>query len=256
MKYLKRFNEELSPRIYKSAARKLDKLGHSDRAKELKDWSNKIESDLNLKRWERNVNQYSKFGKVKLNILNEETGKKMTEDFYLDISIDRDSFEDSYLFEGTLEETLGDDEGYFWLPIGIIPATKEVIEKCEEVMPEPEMIGNGFYWGMSISLKFKIENSTIKMIGYELDDYDPAISGKVSFADRSSANKFKTTLKKMFTDPTFGYPSGYDDIPDFYEMFYNIFGGEFGLTTDYGLSPETIGDFINSLSVNAMYKSI
>lgn len=48
MKYLKRFNEELSPRIYKSAARKLDKLGHSDRAKELKDWSNKIESDLNL----------------------------------------------------------------------------------------------------------------------------------------------------------------------------------------------------------------
>lgn len=256
MKYLKRFNEELSPRIYKSAARKLDKLGHSDRAKELKDWSNKIESDLNLKRWERNINQYSKFGKVKLNILNEENGKKMTEDFYLDISIDRDSFEDSYLFEGTLEETLGDSEGYFWLPIGIIPATKEVIEKCEEVMPEPEMIGNGFYWGMSISLKFKIENSTIKMTGYELEDYDPTISGKVSFADRASANKFKTTLKKMFTDPTLGYPSGYGDIPDFYEMFYNIFGGEFGLTTDYGLSPETIGDFINSLSVNAMYKSI
>jgi hypothetical protein len=43
MKYLKKFNEELRPQTYMSAARKLDKLGHTDRANALKDWAKETE---------------------------------------------------------------------------------------------------------------------------------------------------------------------------------------------------------------------
>ena len=54
MKYLKRFNEELRPQTYMSAARKLDKLGHHDRSKDLKDWGLEMESREEMDKWRKN----------------------------------------------------------------------------------------------------------------------------------------------------------------------------------------------------------
>jgi hypothetical protein len=249
MKYLRKFNEELRPQTYRNAARKLKKLGHDDRAKELEDWSGVKERELELEKWKQNIDEFSKFGKFKINLVNPKTGKKLTEEFYISLHIDRYSFGDS--LDGMIE----DGEGEFWIAIGIIPTTKEVLDKCVEMVPDPDM-GNGFIWAMSISLDFVIENDTIRMTKYRLHNYDESISGDVSFADRPSANRFKNLLKDMFSDPNFNYPSGYTDFQYFYEMVYYIFGAQFGLSSEYGFSSEMITDFIKTISPNEMYKSI
>lgn len=249
MKYLKKFNEELRPQTYRNAARKLDKLGHFNRSKELKDWSDIKENELELEKWNQNINELSKFGKFKLNIVNPETGQKLTEEFYISLNIDRDSFGDS------LDGMIQSGEGNFWIAIGLIPTNKETLDKCMEMVPDPDM-GNGFIWAMSISLDFEIRGPIMKMIEYHLHNYDENISGDVSFSDRASANKFKNLLKKLFSQPDFNYPSGYNDFEYFYEMFYYVFGAQYGLSSDFGFTPEMISDFINTLSPNEMYKSI
>ena len=88
MKYLKKFNEELRPQTYRSAARKLDKLGHTDRAQALKDWALETEKKEEMIKWKDSIQDYAQFGTFKMAIKNEETGKTLTGDFHLDINFD------------------------------------------------------------------------------------------------------------------------------------------------------------------------
>jgi hypothetical protein len=117
-------------------------------------------------------------------------------------------------------------------------------------------MGNGFFWGMYFSLKFKFKTGIMEFLDFEIGSYDESISGDVSFADRTSANRFKTLLKRMFIEPDLKYPSGYNDINYFYDMFNNIFGAQFGLSTDYGLTPELVARSIKKISPNSLYKTI
>ena len=80
MKYLRKFNEELKPQTYRSAARKLTKLGHTDRAKALTDWSNEVESKEEMQKWRDQLQDYSNFGTFNINIRNTENDEKMTAD--------------------------------------------------------------------------------------------------------------------------------------------------------------------------------
>jgi hypothetical protein len=162
--------------------------------------------------------------------------------------MDRDAFFDS------LEYMKSDGKGDFFITVGIIPANQEVLDKCEEIMPDPEL-GNGFYWGMYISMNFNLGTS-LELTSYELGSYDDSVSGEVSLADRASAGKLKTLLKKMFTDKTLDYPSGYNDVDSFYDLIQHKFCIEFGLSSDYGFDVEQVADFINTISANDMYKSI
>lgn len=248
MKYLKRFNEELEPWTYRRAAIKLRKKGHEGRAKELEDWSRKRQADDDLINWEKRVNEMSKFGTFKLNVKNPETGKKITGDFHLELIMDRDAFLDS------LDDMKSEGKGEFFLTVGIIPSTKELLDECISLMPEPEY-GNGFFWGMYVLLNFKLGTS-LEFTSYELGSYDDSMSGEVSLADRGSAGRFRTLLKKMFTDPTLDYPSGYNDVDNFYNLIQQKFCIEFGLSSDYGFDVEQVADFINTMSANDMYKSI
>lgn len=249
MKYLKKFNEELKPSTYGIASRKLAKMGHADRAEALKKWGRKMERDEEMIKWERNISDFGKFGTFKLNILNKKTGNKITGDFHLDINLDTFSFGDS------LDDFKESESGNIPFFIGIIPTTKELINQCDSIMPAPEL-GNGFYWGMYLSLEFTLSNGELKFTKYELGNYDGSLSGDVSFADRGSVGKFKSLLKRMFTDPDLGYPSGYTDQDNFYTMVQNKLCVEFGLSSDYGFSVEQVGDFIMTLPANQMYKSI
>ena len=70
MKYLKRFNEELRPRTYLSAAKKLTAIGHTDRAKELKDWAEETEKREEIAKWKDRLQDYGLFGTYKMNIVN------------------------------------------------------------------------------------------------------------------------------------------------------------------------------------------
>ena len=246
MRYLKRFNEELRSETYRRASYKLKKLGHEDRAKELSDWSKKVENDENLVKWEEHKSELSKFGKFKLKITNPDTNKKFTGDFYLSLNLDRMAFEDS------LDEIIADKNGVFWIAIGIVPADEKTLNDCMGYLPDNDM-SNGFFWGLSLSLEFTLEDDQIKFNSYSLDNYDENISGDIKIADRASAGRFKNLLKNMFSNPDFNYPSGYNDFQYFYEMVYSVFGAQFGLSSDYGFSPEVITNFINTMSANEMY---
>lgn len=248
MKYLKRFNEELDPSTYSRAAYKLKKKGHLDRAKELENWSKKRSADESIIKWKERLQEMSKFGTYKLNVKNPDSGESFTGDFHLELIMDRDQFIDQ------LEEFKSVGDGYFFISIGIIPTNQEVLDKCEEIMPDPDF-GNGFYWSMFSVIEFDL-GSSLEFKSFKLDYYDTGMSGEVSLADRGSAGRFRNLLKKMFTDPSLNYPSGYTDVDTFYDLVQQKFCIEYGLSSDYGFDVEQVSDFINTLSVNDMYKSI
>jgi len=254
MKYLKRFNEELKPSTYMSAAKKLTAIGHTDRANTLKDWSEQTEKREDMAKWKERLQEYSPFGTYKVNVVNPETEEKFTADFALDINFDELSFEDSFEWEKEKDPNNVSGVNIFFF-IGLIPTSEEILKKCEEIMPEPEF-GNGMFWGMSCGIDFKVQNGQVILDKFTLEDYDENLSGNVSFADRSSANKFKTLLKNIFSNPELNYPSGYTDVEYMYQKLEQVILIQQGFSSDYGFELKQAADFINTQSPNTMYKTI
>ena len=254
MKYLKRFNEELNPRTYLSAAKKLTAIGHTDRANALKDWAGETEKREEMTKWKEQLQNYSPFGIYKMNVVNPETGEKLTADFALDVNFDELAFEDSFEFEKQKDPNNVSGVNIFFF-IGLIPTSEELIKKCEEIMPEPEF-GNGMFWGMCFGIDFKVQNGEVIFDKFNLDDYDDNLSGNVSFADRASAGKFKNLLKSIFTNPDLNYPSGYTDAASLYEKLEQVILIRQGFSSDYGFELKNVADFINTISPNTMYKTI
>lgn len=245
MRHLNKFNEELKSQTYKTTAWKLKKLGHSGkRIDDLIDWSSKVEDRENIEKWENNKREFSKFGKFKLSIT-QKNGDEMIGDFYLDLVFDRATFGDSF------EDTKLDNNGFFWIAVGIIPVDQETLDKCIKSFPDNDF-GNGFFWGLSITLNFKLEANSMKFKSIGMYNYDTEITGAIQFANRGTTGRFRNLLKKIFGDPNFGYPSGYTDFGNIYDMSNTYFGSTMGLSNDYGFSPEMISDFINTISPNTM----
>lgn len=254
MKYLKRFNEELNPRTYLSAAKKLSAIGHTDRAEELKDWAKETEKREEITKWKDRLQDYGLFGTYKLNIVNPETDEKFTADFNLDINFDELAFEDNFEWQKEKDPNNVDDVSIFFF-IGLIPTSEEVLRKCIEIMPDSDF-GNGFFWGMSCGIDFKVQKGQVILEKFTLDDYDENVAGNVSFADRSSANKFKTLLKNIFSNPELNYPSGYTDVEYLYQKLEQVICIQQSFSSDYGFELKDVADFINTQSPNTMYKTI
>lgn len=254
MKYLKRFNEELKPSTYMSAAKKLTAIGHTDRAKELKDWAKETEKREEITKWKERLQDYGPFGTFKVNIVNPETEEKFTGDFYLDVNFDELAFEDNFEWEKEKDPNNVSGVGIFFF-IGLIPTSEETLRKCMEIMPDPEF-GNGMFWGMSCGLDFEVKQGQVEFKKFNLDDYDENVAGNVSFADRSSANKFKTLLKNIFTNPELNYPSGYTDVEYIYQKLEQVICIQQSFSSDYGFELKDVADFVNQQSPNTMYKAI
>lgn len=247
MKYLKKFNEELRPQTYRNAARKLDKMGHTDRGKELRDWSELKDDEINYTKWERNLEEYAKFGTYKLNIKTKKGDIKG--DFYLDFIFDGDCFVDSLYDDDSKKQ------GDIYFMVGIIPTTKELISECKEKLPDPDM-GNGFFWALSVGLSFDITDNKVNFKEFNIHNYDSNVSGDVSLADRGSAGRFRNLLKKMFSDPSLNYPSGRTDVQYLYQALEQVILSEAGFSSEYGFRLEDVSTFLNTISPNTMYKSI
>ena len=254
MKYLKKFNEELKPRTYLSAAKKLTAIGHTDRANSLKDWAGETEKKEEMAKWKEQLQSYSPFGIYKVNVVNPESGEKFTADFALDVNFDELAFEDNFEWEKQKDPNNIDGVGIFFF-IGLIPTSEDLIKKCEEVMPESEF-GNGMFWGMACSIDFKVKNGEVVIEKFSLDNYDENLSGDVSFADRASAGKFRNLLKSIFSNTELNYPSGYTDVASIYEKLEQVILIQQGFSSDYGFELKNVADFINTISPNTMYKTI
>ena len=87
-------------------------------------------------------------------------------------------------------------------------------------------------------------------------DYDEDMNGKVTFADRSSANKFKNLLIQFFTNKDLGYPSGYTDADDIYEKLETCILAENSFSSDYGFKLEDAAEYIRTISPNLLYSTL
>ena len=118
-----------------SASKKLSALGHSDRAKALKDWASDSEKREELTKWKDHLQDYANFGTFKINIVNPETGEKITEDFALDINFDELAFEDSFEYEAEKDRNNVNGLSFIFF-VGLIPTSEEVKEKWKKLSPE------------------------------------------------------------------------------------------------------------------------
>ena len=259
MKYLKKFNEELRPQTYRSAAAKLltQSPFNKERATELEKWADErqmVEDSEKRERqmvedsetWEKMKQQCSKFGTYNLQIGNNEDGTEFVGSFHPYITFERDGFLDEYEYNKEHGEDF--DMGlYFFL--GSVPADQETLDKCIETMPDPDF-RNGFFWTNNIGIQLYFESGSVKINDVKIDEYDEELTGSVSITDRKSAQTLKTLLVKMFSEPNLGYPSGYNDFDSFYEMFEAKVLAEAGLSSDFGFSMEAIADFLKAVSAN------
>jgi hypothetical protein len=241
MKYLKKFNEELRPQTYLSAARKLAKLGHTDRANALKDWAKETEKKEEMIKWQDRIQDYAQFGTFKLSVKNTETNETLTGDFHLDISFDELAFSD-------------EPESGITFFIGLIPTSEDLIYQYMELCPDYDF-GNGFFWGKIFNLEYEL-GDTVVFTKWNMWDYDDEMNGKINFADRSSANKFKNLLIQIFSNPQLGYPSGYTDADDIYEKLETCILAENSFSSDYGFKLEDAAEYIRTISPNLLYSTI
>lgn len=241
MRYLKKFNEELRPMTYMSAARKLDKMGHHDRATVLKDWAGEMEKKEEMLKWKDRIQDYAPFGTFNLTVKNPETGQKLVGDFHLDINFDDLSFSD-------------EPENGIGLFIGLIPSSEELIYQYMELCPDHDF-GNGFFWGKIFHMNYKLTDK-VEFTKWELWDYDSEMNGEVAFSDRASANKFKNLLIKIFSDSSLGYPSGYTDEEFMYQKLQASILISNSFSSEYGLELEHIANFIRTISPNLLYKTL
>lgn len=251
MKYLRRFNEELSPRIYNIASRKLNKMGMPKRAKALKDWSNIQQTRQNMDDWRENIEDLKEFGTFGFTIKDEDGKELITDDFYLYIDFDDFAFEDTTIFEKEKYINGGVDtfSTTLYLMTGLVPMNEDTVKKCEELLPDADNLSNGFYWANCISIKMDIKNDKVTLGELEFESYDPSVSGYPVISDRRSAVKLKNLLKSIFLNEV-NYPSGRTDIKNIYELMENSILNKCGFSGDYGFELKEIADLIQKTHVN------
>jgi len=254
LKYLKKFNEERSG-TYLRASRKLSKLGHARRSKELETYGKSIEVKEQKDRWEKNIETYSKWGKVKIKFHKRE-GKKsnvLTEafegEFYLLLNFDDFAAVDNIQYD---RERNPDFKFAVAFSVGIIPVDENVKELCDKHFPDNDF-GNGFYWGMWYQVDYKIENERLIFNGISYNEYDESISLFPQFADRRGALTIKKILKAA-VDENEDYPSGYDDVPNMHDKIFQTLCQKLELTADYNFTLDRVLSDIESVPHNTLFK--
>lgn len=236
MKYLKRFNEELKPSTYHSAAQKLKNKGFIER-------SNKLETHASEVSYKNYLSKFSKFGLYDL-VINF-GGEKHTGKFYLDIS----AF-DALRFEDDFEDFKETGEGSIWIGIVMIPYDKETLERFSKIYDD-ENLNMKYIWALSVSIEFDITEDNIEFKNIIVDDYDKDLYGSVKFGNRKDALQFKKLLSNVFVDKSLNYPSAYMGYNSFYDAFYTEYGENLGLNTYSGFSGENIKNCImTNLNIN------
>jgi len=219
MRYLKKFNEELKPSTYRSAADSLQRMGHKKRASNIRDWSDTIEKmeshQYRINLWEgikrknliKSISSIGEFD-IEINIGNYDSttqnyDTKKIGQFYLYLSLVKDILY-TQLYGWRYF-------GECWLPLdlGIVPANPE----SEEILKISKDTGDN--WEMiSLNLTIPYSEVTDNQL-YEfgikkpinIDDLEDQMfpSGKLRFLrsvppfiDRKNAIKFKKALIDIF----------------------------------------------------------
>lgn len=264
MKYLKKFNEELKPSTYKSAADKLMKIGHVRRSSVLSDYSDKVKTDLDLEIKNKTLNNLKEFGYFKMNFIESIHGKSkdktviMTGNFYIDISgLDSYNFKDNYSdsvysLDGS---KLVSHDVIMNFELGFIPADAETYKEFNELeIVDREKVYRSLYWNMNfgISVIGKGEEEINPNGYYYFDGNDRDL---FEFNDRREASRFRKLLSDaLLGNNQWGRSDYSESLKDsilsvFSEEKYNSLPKDIFNEESY----KKISNSIRSLSLNKLY---
>ena len=198
MKYLKSFNEELSPQIYRTVARRILAKNKNNpalikRSNDLKSHGEFINNKMSMISWKKRIDEYSKYGLI--NIISECESGTIQENFYFDLAFEKDCMVDAY--------TRDLIEIPFF--IGLIPPNEDVLNKCLEIFPEPDFSG-GYFWAFNLIIEVKVSDDNYILHDIEIYPYDEGLTGNTHLSNRRAALNIKNSLLEVFTKD---YPSGY-----------------------------------------------
>jgi hypothetical protein len=247
MKHLKRFNEELSPRVYQTAGIKLNQKARKSGNQEFKTRGNALQEYGDMKRWKQNLEEYSKFGKTPITIQYNEEGDTETGDFYLTFDFDVVSFEDS------VQEYLDDDLLHLQFAVGLIPVDEETKDKFMSLVPDNHF-SNGFFWGFWVGFEFEDKNTGkgLELKESSISSYDWNVTGKLTF-NRSLCGAIRRYLNTFFTESS-DYPSSSDK--SMYKLIEQevIIAG--GVSQKFGTTMSDLCDMVKSISANDIMAAV
>jgi len=265
MKHIKRFNEEVSPKVYKSAANKLRKLmtekptlakaiGAEERAKNLEDHAQKLESNKRLEKWNKNVEKFKKYGEFNFELEVSsyrngqvfERGFKTVQPFYLNLELD------AFITEENIIDTDENNRSY---PIvflgGLIPATEEFAKTALEIQ-EGNLFSDGIIWSFILGIYYEIEDGQVFYKGISISDYDNPVLN-VQIADRKTAVLLKKLLCNIF-DEKFDYPSGYSDSPVAFDKIETDIIQDLELSANWAIDMGRIKEDLQKTPIISFYK--
>jgi hypothetical protein len=266
MRYLK-YNEELKPTTYKSAADKLAKLGHHTRASILHKHSEDTVNKNAIVNWEKQVETYSKYGKIK--VLIEKDGDKSfeasEEEVYFCFYPYLEPYKDDTRFLTSTDprsikvNELGwtIEAASIYFEMWLIPQTREQFDRMNDLLQpdyyEPQFGFQTHTFYISLELEPNhFEFNEVKNNFYYNDGSFTA-GTKVFLADRPSAGRIKILLKKFFADSSLQYPVPFEDKTMYRTLLSQVLA-EPGISTECGIGMEDFAEYIATINPNSFFK--
>jgi hypothetical protein len=275
MKYIKKFNEELTDtNIYRKAAKALKDLNHTKRASKLEKHANVMQALNKLNQLVEDIKKYKPYGIYDAGSSN---GSKLKEQFELKMWFDDWSIEESF------EDYENNYNTEFWLKIstGFLPILDQGDEehirdyysevssdiydgnvyKLEEM--EDTMIGRicdyfggdisfwGAFNGPSIYVNMSIENEKIVIKSINIDEDGGECT--LDILGRRSGIQLKNLLIKLFSNEKFDFPT--HNGQNLQQSIKQKICVDTGFSVKYQFAFGEIGEFIKKESINKFYNS-
>lgn len=252
MKYLKRFNEELSPSLLRRAAKKAEEKGgyyKTDSAPKMTDYADLLE-------WKENVKNSEKNGVIQLELrtgLQKQLGSNEPNyigNFYPEVSFGLDMLNDH------LDNEEGDKCVYLTIFINAVVTTEEGINEMNEAIDtyvnskpgtKHKYKEGGKIWMAYSDLQITLENGTFAIHPLDFYDNDSSVVD-VKILNRRSSGLIRTAIINEFNSEYEIYFQGdghsekvhFENAKEAIEAIL----AKHGLSSEYGITYEDIYEAI------------
>lgn len=257
MKYIKSFNEELTPYIYRKAANLAKQYKQPKRAERFSNWADELQNKENIKKTKENRERLSQYGVFDGCLSVGYNGEDIMGKFYLDIWFDDDWFGD------IVYQSWGD--GAFDYGISL-PFEIEIIAADEETQGKIDASeieqNHGVIWPNRLEMNLSTYDQTTKEVNLRPGGYGyySRDSEDFHFLGRRNAVKFKKLLIDALDGKnSFGCSNSYvrfDTLKDHIKTTLDKISNNERLV-DCPLDVSIYDDLVNNMrnmSLNKLYK--
>ena len=251
MKYIKRFNEELSPHFLRKFAKIADEKGgyyKTDSAPTMREYADLVE-------WKENVKRSEKNGVIQLELRTGQRRGQADQDnfigeFHPEVTFGLDMFNDH------LDNEEGDKDIYFTIFINAVITTEEGLNEMNDAIYEYEdsVTSNankhqegGKIWMAYADMTIKLENGTFSIKPLDFYENDSCVVDVKVLNRRSSGiirnaviNEFKSDYDIYFQGDGRSEKHHFENANEAIDAIF----AKHGLSSEYGISYEDIYEHI------------